>query len=136
MLLPGDRQCRGAAVHPAPRRAAGFLKVVDERTLGFADFGGNHQYITLGNLSENPKAFLFLMDYANQRRVKVWGRAGSSKTTRSLIKRLSVPGSRGRPERAILFHVEAWDVNCPPAHHPTIFRRRGRPIDPRAAGPH
>ncbi len=91
----------------------GFLKVIDERTLGFADFGGNHQYITLGNLAENDRAFLFLMDYAHRRRVKVWGRARVVENDPDLIKRLSVPGSRGRPERAILFHVEAWDVNCP-----------------------
>jgi uncharacterized protein len=91
----------------------GFLKVIDERTLGFADFGGNHQYITLGNLAENDRAFLFLMDYAHRRRVKVWGRARVVENDPDLIQRLSVPGSRGRPERAILFHVEAWDVNCP-----------------------
>ena len=91
----------------------GFLKVIAERTLGFADFGGNHQYITLGNLAENDRAFLFLMDYAHRRRVKVWGRARVVENDPDLIKRLSVPGSRGRPERAILFHVEAWDVNCP-----------------------
>ncbi len=91
----------------------GFLKVIDERTLGFADFGGNHQYITLGNLAENDRAFLFLMDYAHRRRVKVWGRARVVENDPDLIKRLSVPGSRGRPERAILFHVEAWDVHCP-----------------------
>ncbi len=54
---------------------AGFLRVINDRTLGFADFGGNRQYITLGNLQDNPKAFLFLMDYENRRRVKVWGRA-------------------------------------------------------------
>ncbi len=61
----------------------GFLKVVDEHTLGFADFGGNRQYITLGNLSENPKAFLFLMDYVNQQRIKLWGHAKLSKATRN-----------------------------------------------------
>jgi predicted pyridoxine 5'-phosphate oxidase superfamily flavin-nucleotide-binding protein len=91
----------------------GFLKVIDERTLGFADFGGNRQYITLGNLAENERAFLFLMDYANRRRVKVWGRAEVVEDDPDLIERLTVPGSRGRPERAILFHVQAWDVNCP-----------------------
>ena len=53
----------------------GFLKVIDEHTLGFADFGGNQQYVTLGNLSENPKAFIFLMDYANSQRIKLWGTA-------------------------------------------------------------
>ncbi len=91
----------------------GFLKTIDERTHGFADFGGNCQYVTLGNLAENDQAFLFLMDYAHRRRVKVWGRARVVENDPELVKRLTVPGSRGRPERAILFHVEAWDVNCP-----------------------
>ncbi len=91
----------------------GFLKFIDERTLGFVDFGGNRQYITLGNLAENDQAFLFLMDYAHRRRVKVRGRARVVENDPELVKRLTVPGSRGRPERAILLHVEAWDVNCP-----------------------
>ncbi len=91
----------------------GFLKIIDERTVGFSDFGGNRQYITLGNLAENDQAFLFLMDYPHRRRVKVWGRARVVENDPELVKRLTVPGSRGRPERAILFHVEAWDVNCP-----------------------
>jgi predicted pyridoxine 5'-phosphate oxidase superfamily flavin-nucleotide-binding protein len=91
----------------------GFLKVIDERTLGFADFGGNRRYITLGNLAENDRAVLFLMDYANRRRVKVWGRAEVVEDDQDLIERLSVSSYRARPERAILFHVQAWDVNCP-----------------------
>jgi predicted pyridoxine 5'-phosphate oxidase superfamily flavin-nucleotide-binding protein len=91
----------------------GFLKVLDERRLAFADFGGNRQYITLGNLSENDRAFLFLMDYANQRRVKVWGRARVVEDDAALLARLVDPGYPGRPERAIVFEVEAWDVNCP-----------------------
>ncbi len=91
----------------------GFLKVVDDRTLAFADFSGNRQYITLGNLAENDKAFIFLMDYPNQRRIKIWGTAEVVENDASLLKRLSDPAYRGRPERAIRFHVEAWDVNCP-----------------------
>jgi uncharacterized protein len=95
----------------------GFLKVLDDRTLGFADFGGNRQYVTLGNLSENPKAFLFLMDYANGRRVKVWGTATVVEGDAALLDRLRDPEYPGRVERAIVFTVEAWDVNCPQHIH-------------------
>jgi uncharacterized protein len=90
----------------------GFLKVIDDRTLGFADFGGNRQYITLGNLSENPKAFLFLMDYANQQRIKVWGTARVVERDAVLEARLREASYPGKVERAILFSIEAWDVNC------------------------
>ncbi len=91
----------------------GFLKVVDERSLAFADFGGNRQYITLGNLSENDKAHIFLMDYPNRRRIKIWGRAQVVEDDPELLARLTETGYEGRPERAILFRIEAWDVNCP-----------------------
>jgi len=91
----------------------GFLQVIDERTLGFADFGGNRQYISLGNLSENDRAQIFLMDYANRRRVKVWGRARVVEDDPFLLERLADPAYPGKPERAILFTIEAWDVNCP-----------------------
>jgi predicted pyridoxine 5'-phosphate oxidase superfamily flavin-nucleotide-binding protein len=91
----------------------GFLRVVDERTLGIADFAGNRQYITLGNLAENDKAFLFLMDYARQRRVKIWARARVVEDDPDLLARLVVPGYDATPERALLFRIEAWDVNCP-----------------------
>jgi hypothetical protein len=90
----------------------GFLKVIDEKTLGFADFGGNRQYITLGNLSENPKAFIFLMDYANAQRVKLWGTAKVVEGDPALLDRLRDPKYPGKVERAILFHLEAWDMNC------------------------
>ncbi len=90
----------------------GFLKVVDERTLGFADFGGNKQYLTLGNLSENPKAFIFLMDYANRQRVKLWGTALAVEGDADLEAKLRDPNYPGKVERAILFTVEAWDGNC------------------------
>ncbi len=93
--------------------AKGFLKVLDEKRLAFADFSGNRQYITLGNLSENPRAFIFLMDYPNRRRVKIWGRAEFVEDDPALIARLTDPAYSGKPERAIVFHVEAWDVNCP-----------------------
>jgi predicted pyridoxine 5'-phosphate oxidase superfamily flavin-nucleotide-binding protein len=95
----------------------GFLKVVDEQTLGFADFGGNRQYITLGNLSENPKAFLFLMDYENSRRIKLWGTARVVERDAELQESLRDPSYPGQVERAILFTVEAWDANCPQHIH-------------------
>lgn len=90
----------------------GFLRVIDEKTLGFADFGGNRQYITIGNLSENPKAFIFLMDYASQRRVKLWGTARVVEDDAALLARLRDAEYPGSVERAILFTIEAWDVNC------------------------
>lgn len=91
----------------------GFLKVLDEKRLAFADFKGNRQYITLGNLSENPRAYIFLMDYANRRRIKIWGRAEVVEADPWLVEKLSDPEYSGVPERAVVFHVEAWDVNCP-----------------------
>ena len=96
--------------HGGPK---GFLKVLGERTLGFADFAGNRQYISLGNLSENDRAQLFLMDYAGRRRIKVWGRARVVEDDPALVERLIDPGSEARPERAFVFEIEAWDVNCP-----------------------
>lgn len=92
---------------------AGFLRVLDERTIGFADFAGNRQYITQGNLSENPKAHLFLIDYAHQRRIKVWGMARVVEGDDDLLRRLMPSGYPARPEQVVLFNVTAWDVNCP-----------------------
>ena len=91
----------------------GFIKVVDHKTLGFADYGGNRQYITISNLAGNDGAFLFLLDFARQRRIKLWGRARVVEDDPILLARLSDLAYRARPERAILFTVEAWDVNCP-----------------------
>jgi predicted pyridoxine 5'-phosphate oxidase superfamily flavin-nucleotide-binding protein len=90
----------------------GFMKVLDEKTLGFADYAGNRQYITISNLAENDRAYLFLLDFARQRRIKLWGRARVVEDDAALLARLSDAGYRARPERAILFTVEAWDVNC------------------------
>ena len=90
----------------------GFLKVIDETTLAFADFGGNQQYISIGNLSENDRAHIFLIDYANQRRVKLWGRARVVEDDPDLLERLSDPDYPGRPERVFVFEIEAWDINC------------------------
>jgi predicted pyridoxine 5'-phosphate oxidase superfamily flavin-nucleotide-binding protein len=91
----------------------GFIRMVDERTLGFVDFTGNRQYITTGNLLENDRAFLFLMDYAHRRRIKLWGRARAVQGDEDLTGRLMPEGYRARAEQVILFEVEAWDVNCP-----------------------
>jgi predicted pyridoxine 5'-phosphate oxidase superfamily flavin-nucleotide-binding protein len=90
----------------------GFLTVLDDRTIAFADYRGNRQYISTGNLSENPRAFLFLMDYAGRQRVKIWGTARVTEDAAS-IARLMPEGYRARPEQAILFTVAAWDANCP-----------------------
>ncbi len=91
----------------------GFLKVLDEHTLGFADFSGNRQYITVGNLDDNPKAFIFLMDFANRRRIKIWGRAEVVDNDDELRGKLHDPSYGSEPERMFLFHIDAWDVNCP-----------------------
>jgi predicted pyridoxine 5'-phosphate oxidase superfamily flavin-nucleotide-binding protein len=90
----------------------GFIKIIDEKTLGFADYRGNRQYITLANLSENDRAFLFLLDSARKQRVKLWGRARVVEDDAALVERLFDNGYKARPERAILFTIEAWDVNC------------------------
>jgi uncharacterized protein len=90
----------------------GFIKVLDERTLGFADYRGNRQYITLANLGENDRAFLFLLDPARRQRIKLWGRARVVEDDAALVEKLFDAGYKARPERAILFTIEAWDVNC------------------------
>ncbi|MBM3532980.1 MAG: pyridoxamine 5'-phosphate oxidase [Alphaproteobacteria bacterium] len=97
----------------------GFLRIIDETTLGFADFAGNRQYITTGNLADNPRAFLFLMDYVNRRRVKIWGTA-KVVADPDLLARLFPEVYEARPEQAILFSIAAWDRNCP-QHIPQMF---------------
>lgn len=91
--------------------AKGFLKVIDEETLAFADFSGNKQYISVGNLSENNKATLFLMNYASQTRIKIWGTAEVS-VDEKLLESLHDSSYQAKIERAIIFKVKAWDVNC------------------------
>jgi len=91
----------------------GVLRVLDENTLAFADFAGNRQYISTGNLQENPYAMIFLMDYANRRRVKIWGTARVVEDDPALLARLFPDGYKARAEAAIVFTVEAWDTNCP-----------------------
>jgi len=99
---------------------AGFLRVLDDKTVGFADFAGNRQYITQGNLADNPKAHLFLIDYAQRKRVKIWGEARVVEGDDELTARLMPEGYKARPEQAILFTVSAWDANCP-QHIPQRF---------------
>jgi uncharacterized protein len=90
----------------------GFLRILDEKTIAFADYAGNRQYITQGNLIENPKAYLFLIDYMHQRRVKIWGEARIVEGDQELTARLMPEGYKARPEQVILFTVAAWGVNC------------------------
>lgn len=91
----------------------GFLRVVDESTLAFVDFKGNRQYITQGNLAENPQAFIFLMDYARRRRIKLWGTAWFVEGDADLVQSLMPDGYRAQPEQVFMFSLSAWDANCP-----------------------
>lgn len=99
---------------------AGFLKVLDEHTIAFVDFAGNRQYITQGNLEENPKTHLFIIDYATRRRIKIWGTARVVEGDEALVRRLMPVDYRARPEQVLLLTVTAWDVNCP-RHIPQRF---------------
>ncbi len=92
---------------------AGFLKILNPRTLGFADFRGNMQYISVGNLSENNRAFLFLMDYRNRRRLKILGRARIVEDDPAILEHLQDTDYNATVERAIIFEIEGWDWNCP-----------------------
>ena len=98
----------------------GFLRVVDDQTIGFVDFAGNRQYITAGNLVDNPQAFLFLIDYAHRQRVKIWGTARLLEGDAELTQRLMPQAYRARPEQVILFTVSVWSANCP-QHIPQRF---------------
>ena len=98
----------------------GFIKLLDKNTLAFADYSGNRQYITQGNLSENPKAYIFVMDYAHRRRVKLWGEARVVEDDDALLQSLMPRGYKARPEQVILFRIVAWDTNCP-QHIPQKF---------------
>ncbi len=93
----------------------GFLRVLDDRTLGYADFRGNLQYLSMGNLNANNRIALILMDYANRRRLKVWARTRvvHHEELPELMKRLALPTYRARIERGVLLRVEAFDWNCP-----------------------
>jgi predicted pyridoxine 5'-phosphate oxidase superfamily flavin-nucleotide-binding protein len=90
----------------------GFIKIIDEKTLGFADYRGNKQYITISNIENNNRAFLFLLDAASRSRIKIWGRLRAVEDDKALIEKLFDEGYRAKPERVLLFTIEAWDVNC------------------------
>lgn len=98
----------------------GFIQVLDDKTLAFAEFRGNREYITQGNLAENPKAFIIAIDYLRRERVKLWGRARVVEDDAALVARLLPPGYRAKAEQAIVFEVEAWSANCP-SHIPQML---------------
>ncbi|HNV84451.1 MAG TPA: pyridoxamine 5'-phosphate oxidase family protein [Arenimonas sp.] len=98
----------------------GFLKVLDPKTIGFVDFKGNRQFISSGNLADNPKFHLFLIDYVNRQRVKIWGKARIVEGDDALVDRLMPPDYKARSEQVILLEVTAWDANCP-QHIPQRF---------------
>lgn len=101
--------------------AAGFLKVLDGKTLGFADFAGNRQFISSGNAGDNPKAFIFLMDYESARRIKIWGRMQVVENNPELLGQVTDSNYPGHTERAVLFTIEAWDRNCPQHIHKRVL---------------
>jgi len=112
-----------AAGHPYAQHRGGpkgFIQVLDETTLAFADYRGNRQYITQGNLADNPKAFIIAIDYRSRQRVKIWGRARVVDDDAELVARLLPQGYRAKAEQAILFEVEAWCTNCP-SHIPRML---------------
>lgn len=98
----------------------GFVHVLDKQTLAFADYSGNQQFITQGNLVENPKAQIFVMDFAHRRRVKIWGEARVVEDDPALLESLMPAGYKARPEQVIVFKIAAWDTNCP-QHIPQKF---------------
>ncbi|MGA2289995.1 pyridoxamine 5'-phosphate oxidase family protein [Bradyrhizobium sp.] len=98
----------------------GFVRALDKNTLAFVDYSGNRQFITQGNLSENPKATIFLMDYAHRRRIKIWGEARVVDDDPALLQSLMPQGYKARPEQVIQFRISAWDTNCP-QHIPQKF---------------
>jgi predicted pyridoxine 5'-phosphate oxidase superfamily flavin-nucleotide-binding protein len=98
----------------------GFVKILDKNTIAFADYAGNQQYLTQGNLTENPKAHIFIVDYAHRRRVKIWGEARVVEDDPALTQALMPKGYRARPEQVIVFKIAAWDTNCP-QHIPQKF---------------
>lgn len=107
----------------------GFLKVINSTTLGFADFSGNRQYISYGNLQDNNKVCLFLMDYPNQTRIKLWGTSEVNETDETLIRQLSVSDYNGQVERAFIIHIEAWDRNCPQHILPRYTKQEIQELD-------
>jgi hypothetical protein len=113
---------------------AGFLRMLDAHRLAFVDFAGNRQYISSGNLAENPKAHLFLMDYAHRQRIKIWGEAQVVEGDTALIEQLMPQDYKARAEQVIVFTVKAWDANCP-QHIPVLLEAKDvqRALDMRDA---
>ena len=128
MFYLGTANAQGQPYFQYRGGAPGFLKAIDEKTLGFADFGGNQQFISLGNLSENPKAFIFLIDYVHSRRIKLWGKARVIEGDAQLENKLRDPDYPGIVERVILFEIEAWDINCPQHIHKRFPQREVAPV--------
>ena len=91
----------------------GFIRALDDATVGFVDFAGNRQYVSTGNLRENERVCLFLIDYARRRRVKIWGTAKVVAASDELLAKLLPEGYQARPEQVVLITVSAWDGNCP-----------------------
>lgn len=110
-LATSNREGQAYAQHRGGPK--GFIRALDDKTLGFVDYIGNRQYITAGNLEDNPKAFLFLMDYAHRRRIKLWGKARMTAPNADLMAQLMPNDYPATPENVLLFDVDAWDVNCP-----------------------
>ena len=108
-IFLGTASAQGQPYNGGP---AGFLRVLDDKTIGFVDYSGNRQFITQGNLSDNPKAHIFLIDYAHRRRIKIWGEARVVEGDAELTAKLMPDGYKARPEQVILFTVSAWDANC------------------------
>ncbi|HEY8084083.1 MAG TPA: pyridoxamine 5'-phosphate oxidase family protein [Methylophilaceae bacterium] len=108
----------------------GFLKVLDDKTIGFADFRGNRQYISVGNLNADDRVTLFIMDYPNRQRLKIWARARvvDMETDADMVARLSVPGYPARVERGVILTVEALDWNCPQHITPRFSEEEVRKI--------
>lgn len=106
----------------------GFLQVLDNKRLAFADFAGNRQYISIGNLTENNKATIFLMDYPNRTRIKIWGTVEAVDYDEALLASLSDSSYRGRVERALIFTIAAWDVNCPQHIEPRFTKEQLEPV--------
>ncbi|MFP3544363.1 pyridoxamine 5'-phosphate oxidase family protein [Rhizobium sp. SIMBA_035] len=117
-MATANRECQPYIQHRGG--PPGFLRVINEKTIGFVDYVGNRQYITQGNLVDNDRAYLFLIDYSSRSRIKIWGTASVVEGDQALIDELMPKGYQARPEQVILFNVDAWDANCP-QHIPLRF---------------
>ena len=119
-MLERDPAPGGMLRYGIPQYRLPKVEVLDKTTIAFADYAGNRQYITQGNLSENPRAHIFIMDYAHRRRVKIWGEARVVDDDPALLDSLMPKGYRARPEQVVIFKIAAWDTNCP-QHIPQKF---------------